>query len=526
MQTTSKQHRASIGGSAIAVATGILLSRIVGLVRERVFAHYLGTSMTADAFRAALRIPNFLQNLFGEGVLSASFIPVYARLNAENRHEEASEVAEAIFGLLFITTTVLVTLGIVATPWLIDAIAPGFHGEKRQLTIQLVRILFPGTGLLVFSAWCLGILNSHRKFLLSYTAPVLWNFAIIATFIWKGHQPESRLAASVAWGSVAGSALQFLAQMPAVLRFLWPLRVRFRSSSTHVRTVVNNFFPVFVSRGVVQISSYIDGILASFLPTGSVADFGYALTLITLPVSLFGMSVSAAELPAMSSALGTNEEIAATLRKRLAAGLQQIAYFVVPSAVAFVLLGDVVVATIFRSGAFKATDVTYVWAVIAGSAVGLLASTSGRLYSSAFYALRDTRTPLNFAVVRVVLTLILGYFFALPLPRLLGINGRWGVAGLTLSAGLAGWVEFMLLRRALHREIGVVEYSIPRVLKLWLVAIIAAVMGYGIKRVLPFHRPLLVGPAVLIPYGAIYLGLTQVMGISTVGGLMRRFTRR
>ena len=208
------------------------------------------------------------------------------------------------------------------------------------------------------------------------------------------------------------------------------------------------------------------------------------------------------------------------------AGLQQIAYFVVPSAVAFVLLGDVVVATIFRSGAFKATDVTYVWAVIAGSAVGLLASTSGRLYSSAFYALRDTRTPLNFAVVRVVLTLILGYFFALPLPRLLGINGRWGVAGLTLSAGLAGWVEFMLLRRALHREIGVVEYSIPRVLKLWLVAIVAAVIGYGIKRVLPFHRPLLVGPAVLIPYGAIYLGLTQLMGISTVGGLMRRFTRR
>lgn len=526
MQTTSPKEHRSLGASAVAVATGILLSRIVGLVRERVFAHYLGTSEVADAFRAALRIPNFLQNLFGEGVLSASFIPVYARLNAEGRHEEASEVAEAIFGLLFVTTTILVTIGIITTPWLIDAIAPGFHGDKRQLTIQLVRILFPGTGLLVFSAWCLGILNSHRKFLLSYTAPVLWNAAIIAAFMWKGWQPQSQLAATVAWGSVAGSALQFLAQMPAVLRFLWPLRVRFKSSSTHVRTVVNNFFPVFVSRGVVQISSYIDGILASFLPTGSVADFGYALTLITLPVSLFGMSVSAAELPAMSSAIGSNEEIAATLRRRLASGLQQIAYFVVPSAVAFVLLGDVVVATIYRSGAFKSQDVTYVWAVIAGSAVGLLASTSGRLYSSAFYALRNTRTPLNFAMVRVALTLVLGYFFALPLPRLLGINGRWGVAGLTLSAGLAGWVEFMLLRRALHRNIGVVEYSVARVMKLWGAAIFAALAGFALKRVLPFHAPLLVGPAVLVPYGVLYLGLTQLMGISTVGGLMRRFTRR
>jgi putative peptidoglycan lipid II flippase len=122
--------------------------------------------------------------------------------------------------------------------------------------------------------------------------------------------------------------------------------------------------------------------------------------------------------------------------------------------------------------------------------------------------------------------LILGYLFALPLPPLLGIDQRWGVAGLTLSAGIAGWIEFMLLRRALHRQIGVVEYSVPRVLKLWLAAIVAALIGYGIKRVLPFHRPLLVGPAVLIPYGAIYLAMTQMMGISMLGGLMRRFMRR
>jgi putative peptidoglycan lipid II flippase len=526
LQTSSQKQSSGFKGSAAAVATGIFLSRIVGLVRDRVFAHYFGNSDAADAFRAAFRIPNFLQNLFGEGVLSASFIPVYARLNAESRHEEASEVAEAIFGLLFLATSVIVVLGIVATPWLIDAIAPGFHGDKRLLTVQLVRILFPGAGLLVFSAWCLGILNSHRKFLLSYTAPVIWNVAIIVTFVWRGWQPDSKLAVSVAWGSVVGSALQFLIQLPAVLRFLWPLRVRLKSSSEHVRTVIKNFLPVFVSRGVVQISAYIDSLLASFLPTGAVAALAYAQTLYSLPVSLFGMSVSAAELPAMSSTLGSTEEIAAALRKRLAAGLQQIAFFVVPSAVAFVLLGDVVVATIYRSGAFNARDVTYVWSVIAGSAVGLLASTSGRLYSSAFYALRNTRTPLKFAVIRVSLTLVLGYLFALPLPPLLGIDRRWGVAGLTLSAGIAGWIEFVLLRRALHREIGVVDYSVPRILKLWLAAIAAAVIGYGIKHVLPFHRPLLVGPAVLIPYGAIYLGLTQVMGISTVGGLMRRFMRR
>lgn len=514
------------GLPAVAVATGILLSRLVGLVRDRVFAHYFGNSDAADAFRAAFRIPNFLQNLFGEGVLSASFIPVYARLNAEGRHEEASEVAEAIFGLLFLTTSILVALGMLATPWLIDVIAPGFSGDKRLLTIDLVRILFPGAGLLVFSAWCLGVLNSHRKFLLSYTAPVIWNLAIIATFLWKGGRAgESRLAEVVAMGSVVGSALQFLVQVPSVLRFLWPLRLHLKASAEHVRTVINNFFPVFVSRGVVQISGYIDALLASFLPTGAVSALAYAQTLYLLPVSLFGMSVSAAELPTMSSALGSADEIAATLRRRLSQGLEHIAFFVVPSATAFVILGNVVVATIYRSGQFQARDVTYVWAVLAGSAVGLLASTSGRLYSSAFYALRNTRTPLKFAVIRVVLTLGLGYLCALPLPPLLGIDRRWGVAGLTLSAGIAGWIEFVLLRHALHKQIGVVPYSISRVLKLWTAAIASALIAYALKIVLPFHSSLLIGAAVLIPYGILYLLLAQLLGVSTMGDAFRALRR-
>jgi putative peptidoglycan lipid II flippase len=522
--TDSAQPREkSSKASALAVASGILLSRLVGLVRERVFAHYFGTSGAADAFRSAFRIPNFLQNLFGEGVLSASFIPVYARLKAEGRHEEASKVAEAIFALLFLITSVLVVAGVFATPWLIDLIAPGFHGDVRLLTIHLVQIFFPGAALLVLSAWCLGILNSHRRFFLSYAAPVLWNVAIIGAFLWQGgRQNEAQLAVVVAFGSVIGSALQFLVQLPTVIKYLWPLRIHVGFGSEHVRTVSRNFFPVFTSRGVVQISAYIDSMLASWLPMGAVAALGYAQTLNSLPVSLFGMAISAAELPAMSSALGTPEEVATVLRRRLAAGLEKIAFFVVPSAVAFVILGDVIVATLYRSGRFQADQVTFVWGVLAGSGVGLLASTSGRLYSSAFYALRNTRTPLKFALVRVALTLGLGYLFALPLPRLLGIDRHWGVAGLTLSAGIAGWVEFALLRRGLHARIGTVPYSVPRVMRLWVVAIGAAVAAYALKRVLPFHRPLLVGPAVLGAYGAIYLGLTWWMGISTIEGVLRR----
>jgi putative peptidoglycan lipid II flippase len=516
----------STRANAFAVATGILLSRLVGLVRDRVFAHYFGNSDAADAFRAAFRIPNILQNLFGEGVLSASFIPVYARLNAEDRHEEASQLAEAVFVLLLLVTTVLVAAGVFATPWLIDLIAPGFHDAKRQLTIRLVQILFPGAALLVFSAWCLGILNSHRRFFLSYAAPVVWNIAMITTLLWGGrHHTDTRLAVLLAIGSVIGSALQFAVQLPTVLRFLWPLRLHLKLASEHVRTVSNNFFPVFVSRGVVQISAYVDSWLGSFLGTGAVAALAYAQTLYTLPVSLFGMAVSAAELPAMSSALGTPEEIAANLRQRLRAGVQQIAFFVIPSAVGFVILGDVIVAMIYRSGHFQHADVLFVWAVLAGSAVGLLASTSGRLYSSAFYALRDTRTPLKFAVIRVTLTFALGYVCALPLPRMLGLDHRWGTAGLTLSAGIAGWLEFLLLRHGMQKRIGAVPSGAGRIARLWLVALLAAAAAYALKRVLPFHRPLLVGPCVLIPYAAIYVGITQWMGIASMGAINRIFRR-
>src|ERR1700723_2844773 len=173
---------------AVLVASGIMLSRLAGLIRERALAHYLGTPPAADAFRAALRIPNFLQNLFGEGVLSASFIPVYSRLLASSDERDANHVASVVGSLLALLTSVLVILGILCTPLLIDVIAPGFTGETRQLTIRLVQILFPGVGALVMSAWCLGILNSHGRFFLSYSAPVLWNLFIIAGLLAFGGQ--------------------------------------------------------------------------------------------------------------------------------------------------------------------------------------------------------------------------------------------------------------------------------------------------------------------------------------------------
>jgi putative peptidoglycan lipid II flippase len=512
---------------AFLVATGILLSRIAGLIRDRVFAHYFGNSDAADAFRAAFRIPNLLQNLFGEGVLSASFIPVYARLLASDDHEQARKTAGAIAALLMLTTSVIVLLGVLATPWLIYAIAAGFHGEKRELTILLVRILFPGAGLLVASAWCLGVLNSHRKFFLSYTAPVLWNIAMIAGMLAFGAgRSQNSLVVVTAWASVVGSALQVGVQLPTVLKVLGGLKLSLTHQTENVRTVIHNFFPVFVSRGVVQISAYIDAFLASWLPTGAVAALAYAQTLYTLPVSLFGMSVSAAELPVMSGALGAAEEVAGVLRTRLNNGLRQITFLVLPSVVGFLILGDVVVAAIYQSGKFMHDDVIYVWGILVGSTVGLLASTLGRLYSSAFYALRDTRTPLRFAIIRVLLTTILGYLAALPLPHLLGIEPRWGVAGLTVSAGIASWVEFTLLQRGIRSRVGPVGVPVGFLAQVWLAALLAAAVGRGMVYVLGPRGHIVLAVFVLGLYGVVFFAVALGLKLPEAHSMVALFSRR
>jgi len=535
-------------GSAATVATGILLSRIAGLVRERVFAHYFGNSNAAGAFRAAFKIPNSLQSLFGEGVLSASFIPVYSRLLAEGRTELAGRVAGVVASLLAMTVSVIALAGVLATPIFVDLIAPGFHGEVRTLTVHIVQILFPGAGLLVLSAWCLGILNSHRMFFISYTAPLFWNFAMIGTLIGFGsHQSQSSLALTLAWGSVAGSALQFGMQIPFIFWKKSPegrpigaeIRFALETALAPVRDVFRNLGPVVLSRGVVQLSAYVDQWIASFLGASAVASLGYAQTIYLLPISLFGMSVAAAELPEMSRSTGSEEEVYAKLRARLIAGQRTIAFFVIPTVAGLLILGKFIVAGLYQSGRFGHEDTLYVWYILMGSTVGLLAATWGRLYSSAFYALRDTKTPLRFAVIRVTLTGVLGVLFAFPLrpllntvllqslrlpePSLPGIQLGLGALGLTLSAGIAGWVEFLLLRRALQSRIGITTLPAGYPLRLWACALLASLGAWTTAHWIPLHHPWTSLAEVLAVFGLIYGAMTLGLRIPEARSLLGRF---
>ena len=514
------------GRSAALVAAGIFTSRVAGLIRQRVFAHYLGLSDTNDVVTQSFRIPNLLQNLFGEGVLSASFIPVYARLVGEGREEEAGRVAGAVAGLLALAVAVVVVIGVAMAPLLVTLLAPGFTGEKRLLTITLVRILYPAAGILVLSAWCLGVLNSHRRFLLSYMAPVVWNAAIIVAVLAFRHPDTRHVAMTIAWGAVAGSVLQLAVQLPTVLTLARGLKLSVSTRIAGVRTVVTTFVPALMGRGVTQVSAYMDGLIASLLGTGAVAAIGNAQLLYTLPVSLFGMSISAAELPEMATVQGSEAERSAALRRRLTVGLRRIAFFIVPTAVGFIVVGQAVAALIYQTGRFTAADSRYVWAILAGSALGLLAATLSRLSSSAFYALHDTRTPFRFAVLRVALATALGFTAALAGPRLVGLERQWGAVGLTLASSVAAWVEFALLRRRLAARIGATDVPAALLARLLASALAAAAAGWFVMAGTRSLGAAVSAVLVIVTFALVYGGLTLLLGVEEARAVVARVGRR
>jgi putative peptidoglycan lipid II flippase len=514
-------------GGAVAVGAGILLSRIAGLVRDRAIAHYLGLSAAADAFRAALRIPNLLQNLLGEGVLSASFIPVYARLVATGKMEDASRVARAIGTLLALVASAVALVGVLAARPLVDVLAPGFDESARELTIALVRVLFPGVALLVMSAWCLGVLNSHRRFFLSYASPVLWNTALIAAAVVAGRRlagHDDDIATWLAWGAVIGSAAQLLVQLPTVIALLGSARPSLAVRDDGVRQTLRAFGPVVLGRGSVQLSGYIDQVIASLLGRGMVAAMQNAQTLALLPISLFGMAISAAELPEMSSATGDDAARAAHVRARLGPALRRVVFLVVPSAVAFVAIGGAIVAVLFQSGRFDATDTRVVWIVLAGSAIGLSAGAQGRLLNSAFYALNDTKSPLRAALARVAITGAAGYAFALPLRDVFGYGAEWGAFALTASAGVAAWIEFALLRRWLVAKLGAVDIPVRLGLGALAAAAAAGALGYGAGWLADQlgARAWLAGLFAIAVYGAAYLGAMIAARVPEARAFVRR----
>jgi putative peptidoglycan lipid II flippase len=478
------ERPARLTGSTL-VAAGILASRLSGVVRDAVVNAVFGVGPHLDVFRTALRAPNILQNLLGEGTLSASFIPIYSRLLAEGRRGDAGRFAGAICGLLIATAGAVALLGVLLARPLVTLLTPGYLADaaavaageatvdRLPLAIAAVRYVFPMTGLLVLSAWALGVLNSHRRFFLPYVAPVVWNAAIVAALVFAGGLTGGlggggldRLLFAACLGALVGGGLQLLVQLPLVVREMTGFRLSLDTRAAGVREALAAFAPVVTGRGVAQLGAYVDLLLASYLAAGALGALGSAQTLYLLPISLFGMSVAAAELPELARA-GRAE--GGEICRRATAGLARMAFFTIPTVVGYLAFGYLVVGGLFARGRFGLADTWLVYLTLAAYALGVLPSTSARMLQNVCYALGEQRTTARIGIARTLLAGALGAAMMLvldqvPLTAFTGpLSGggdrglRLGAAGLALGSGVAAWLEVALLVRAVRRHLPAFE---------------------------------------------------------------------
>ncbi|XXX82103.1 murein biosynthesis integral membrane protein MurJ [Sorangium sp. So ce134] len=509
----------SAARSSAMVTAGIILSRLVGLIRQRVTAHFFGTSELADVLAAAFRAGNITQNLLGEGTLSATFIPVYARLRAAGDPRRAAHFALSALGLLLAAAAAASFAGVIAAPWLSFLVAAGFDEGKLESTTRIVRIAFPMTGLLVLSAWGLGVLNAHRRFFLPYAAPVAWSAAQIAGLLacgaWLGMRGEP-LAEALAWSAFAGAALQLALLLPAARSLLGGLAPRFDARDPSVREAAGKLPAALLGRGIIQVSGLVDTLLVSFLGDGANAAFNYAQTIYLLPMSVLGTGEAAVALPEM--ARDTAEADVArrneALSRRLGASLARITVLTVPAAAVFLVLGRELITLLLQTGTFDRASTARVEPLVCAYGLALLGNAAGRVLITASFALGDARTPARYALYRVIVSTAV----ALLLMQ------RLDVLGVVLGAVIAGWVEAIALALRIRREIGGLGLDQIRVGRVAALTAISVGCGAALRAALP--EAIVATPwgaaLVLAGCGGGFAVAAPALGLFSLRSLLRR----
>ena len=518
-------HERTAHGARL-VGAGIIVSRVLGLVRNFVYAHYFGQTMQADAYTAALKIPNALRNLLGEGAVSASFVPVYAAALERGDEKGAKALANALLGVLLAGVAVLTLVGIAASP-LLTSLLTDFEGGKAELTTRLMRVLFPMTGLMVLSGWCLGVQNAHRRFFMAYASGAVWSVVQIVLLLVAGPgAPDlTTLVWWLSWATLAGSAVQIAAQLPQVLRLMESIRPSLDTSAPGLRETIANFVPVVGALGLFQISSFIDTRVASLLREGSLANLNYANQIYILPLSLFGVAAAAAALPQIARDNARGD--ASALGPGLARVWERVLFYTIPSAVAFIGIGDCIVGLLNESGEFGRDQRVLVHGILAAYALGLVAYSSSRLLASSYQATRNYRRPLIAAAWAIAVSAAIGISLAL-----LFRSRSLAVAGLAIGGAVGAHVNLVLLWRGLRRQIGPVDLSGPaRVARRTLGVSLAALVPSVVLRLALGGRSIHVTAALVIPvFCAAFLLLARRAGIEEglrlYASLAGRFRRK
>lgn len=434
--------------STLAVGGMTLLSRILGLVRDVVFARLIGAGLGADAFFVAFRIPNFLRRLFAEGAFSQAFVPVLSHYKTQRSEDEVRQLVDHVCGwlggILFLVTVICV----IAAPLVVMIFAPGFLDDqpKYDLTVQMLRITFPYILFISLTALAGGILNSFGNFGVPAFTPVLLNISLIAAAIWFAPHLQQPVMA-LAWGVFIAGVAQLLFQLPYLQRLHLLPRPRLSGHDEGVRRIRKLMLPAIFGSSVAQINLLFDTLIASFLVTGSVSWLYYSDRLVEFPLGVFGIAVATVILPnlsrehAASSAEGFSHTLDWALRMVVIIG--------VPATLGLMMLSGPLLITLFQYGEFSGHDVRMASLSLMAYALGLLGFILVKVLAPGFYAQQNTRTPVRIAVIAMVTNMVLNIVFVVPLS-LLGFEGPH--AGLALATSVSSFINAALLYKRLRHQ--------------------------------------------------------------------------
>lgn len=448
--------------SVVSVMT--LLSRILGLVRDVVFARFFGATIVMDAFIVANRIPNMLRRFFAEGAFSQGFVPVMSRYKERREHDEAKELIDAVAGTLGLILFGITALGVIAAPLLVIAVAPGFIGENGRfdLATAMLRFTFPYLLFVSLTAFAGGILNTYGRFAVPAFTPVILNVVLIASALWLSPLLDEP-GMALAYGVLLAGIVQLLFQLPFLAQIDTLPRPRWRPAHAGVRRIGKLMLPAIFGSSIAQVNVLLGGIIASLLGVGKISLLYYSDRLMEFPLGLFGIALATVTLPHLSRqhAAESTRQFSQTIDW----SMKLVMLIAVPAAIGLIVLAGPLVATIFFGGEFSAVDVELAAISLQAFAVGLIGFSMVKILAPAYFAREDTRTPVRFGLIALGVNFVLSVLLAWWLTS---INYPATHAGLAFAISVSAVLNALLLYRGLRRDGALVHGAgwLPMVLRL------------------------------------------------------------
>ena len=448
--TAGQQRRISARGllaSTSVVSFMTLMSRVLGLVRDVVFARFFGASLVMDAFLVANRIPNMLRRFFGEGAFSAGFVPVMARYRERHTHDEARAYVNSMAGTFAIILFVVTLLGVLAAPLLVLIVAPGFIGDGGDfdLAALMLRFTFPYLFFVSLTAFAGGILNTYGRFAVPAFTPVILNVVLIAAAVFLSPRLEEP-GMALAYAVFVAGVCQLLFQLPFLARINALPRPRWAPRHEGVKRAVKLMLPAIFGSSVAQINVLIGGIIASMLGVGSISYLYFSDRLMEFPLGLFGIALATVTLPYLSRLWSNNDK--QQFSRTLDWSMRLAVVVAVPAALGLFVLAKPLIATIFYRGEFGGHDVEMTALALQAYAFGLVGFSFVKILAPAFFAREDTRTPVRIGIIALTVNLVLSIVLAWYLTR---IGFEAAHAGLALATSVAALLNAWLLHRGLRK---------------------------------------------------------------------------